>query len=54
MQSFLGLYHAGGRMIPALELSVDGVVDGLCVFLQKQLPQVKASSLSNIIEIHEL
>ena len=54
MHSFLGLYHAGGRMIPALELSVDGLVDGLRAFLQKKLPQVKLSYLSNIIKSHEL
>ena len=26
---FLGLYHVEGRMIPALQLSVDGATDGL-------------------------
>ena len=54
MQIFLELYHAGGRMIPALELSVDGVVEGFHFFLQKQLPQVKAYFLSNIIERYEV
>ena len=26
---FQGLYHVEGRMIPTLELSVDGAMDGL-------------------------
>ena len=54
MNFFMGLYHVEGRMIPALELLVDGIVDGYELFLQKQLPQVKAYSLSNIVESHEL
>ena len=33
---FLGLYHVGGRMIPALELSGDNVVDGLRDFAAKK------------------
>ena len=39
----LGLYHAEGRMIPALVLSVDGAMDGLHN-TYKKTPQVKASS----------
>ena len=36
---FLGLYHAGGRMILALELSVDGVVYGLRSNCKKNYPK---------------
>ena len=35
---FLGLYHVGGRMIPTLKLSLDGVVDGLYK-TQRWVPQ---------------
>lgn len=36
MHSFLGLYHAGGRMILSLELSSDGVANGLRAFHAKK------------------
>ena len=46
---FLGLYHAEGRMIPAPEPSVHGMMDGLYNTCKK-IPQVKAYSHLNIIE----
>ena len=35
MQSFMGLYHAEGRMVPTLELLVVSVVNGLQVLPAK-------------------
>ena len=55
MQSFLGLYHVEGRMIPSLELSVGGVVNGLQVLPAKTTTSSESIFFSsNIIEIHEL
>ena len=41
---FLGHYHAKGRMIPDLEPSVDGAMDGFlcCTMPATNIPQVKA------------
>ena len=49
MQILLELYHARVRMIPALEPSVDGVMNGLWVLLAKTTTQVKASSFNQIL-----
>ena len=54
MQNFLGLYHVEGRMIPTLELSVVGVVNGLQVFPTKTTTSSASIFFSsNIIEKHE-
>ena len=55
MQSFLGLYHVEGRVIPALEISGDNVVDGLRAFAAKTTTSSESILFSsNIIERHEL
>ena len=36
---FLGLYHVEGRMIPSLELSVDGAMDGLHNIYKNKYPK---------------
>ena len=46
---FLGLYHVGGRMIPALELSVDGAVDGFYTTFKIKYHKWKHIIYSNII-----
>ena len=54
MQSFLGLYHAEGRMIPAPELSMVDVVNGLWVLPAKKTTPSESILFSfNIIEKHE-
>ena len=55
MKNFLGLYHAEGRMIPAPELSVNGVENGLRFLPAKTITSSESIFFSsNIIEIHEL
>ena len=51
---FTGTLSCWGRMIPALELSVDGVVDGLRAFLEKKTTSSESIFFSfNIIEKNE-
>ena len=55
MQSFVGLYHVGGRMIPAPEPSVDGVVSGLWVLPAKTTTSSEIIFFSsNIIDRNDL
>lgn len=47
----LGLYHAEGRMIPALKISVHGAISGLlyCITPAKKYPKWNHLSHSNIL-----